>query len=134
MVVAILGILASTAVPMYSGHIAWGGRLQAPAQLLRLHEYAGRHHIEKRIYPPADFSRFSPVPSTGVTWCLSEAGQDNVLFSFQLNLVGPMRGDCCGSFRIDNDGRTSVVGYNTSIWPNSAAGQAAALAYSWGGV
>jgi type IV pilus assembly protein PilE len=131
-VVAIIGILASIAVPMYSEHIAKGRRSQATVQLLQVLQYTERYYIEKRTYQGADFAKFSPVPLTGTRLYTSSTEQTNVSFYFQLDPVGPMVGDRCGSFRIDNYGRRSVVGYNTSIWPNSTAGQAAARAYCWG--
>lgn len=121
-VVAILGIWASIAVPVHLEHIARGRCPQAVAQLIRLHEDAEPDDLEKR------------TRATGVTWFLSEAGRTHFAFSFRLNPGGLTHGDHSGFLRIDNDGRSFVVGYNTSTWANSAAGQVAARAYSWGGV
>ncbi len=135
-VLAIIGILLSFAVPAYTEHVTKGRRADATATLMQAQQYMERFYLENRTYTNPDFSsRFSKVPATGTPnykVTLDAPGGTTYVLTMTRENPGPMANDRCGNFTLDNFGRRAVINFNTSRW-SGAASATQARQYCWAG-
>jgi type IV pilus assembly protein PilE len=123
-VVAIIGILASIALPSYQEYVRRGKRAEARGELLRAEGWLERFYNENNSY--ADnaantanslFSaRFSSVPSSGggtayYTVTLSAITQSS--YTVTAVPTGSMTGDPCGTYTKTNVGSITSTSSDT---------------------
>ncbi len=133
-VVGILGILLGIALPAYTEYVAKGQRANATSTLLQAQHYRERFYLENRTYVNPDFAnRFGNIPATGTTHynVTLNASATYVLTMTRAN-PGPMNGDRCGNFTLDNFGRRAVINFDASRWYGPASATQA-RAYCWPG-
>jgi type IV pilus assembly protein PilE len=128
-VVAIVGILGSIALPAYSTYIARGNRAAAKAQLMQAAQYMQRFYAANDNYSidrananavwtvmPANFRR-APAEGTQI-YDLSDVGTNpSTATATTFTLImrplagGPMATDNCGGLSITQSGVKGVTGF-----------------------
>lgn len=127
-VVAIIGILASIAIPSYQESVRKSRRAQARAQLLEVAQYMQRFYSQNDSFAvtkdgtavtiPAELALVPRTATSGaqsytISFAAPAAGASNPgLASFKIQAVrqsgGPMNGDQCGDFTLENTGVRAV--------------------------
>lgn len=136
-VVAVVAILASIALPSYRESVAKGRRAEVRAILLEANQWMERHYSENFRYDtntagtavadlfPANF-RQSPRDGGGAyTIAVSAATTRTYSLTASPLAGGSMASDKCGSFQITNTGVRSNPGFSTSSFSSAAAAVAA---------
>lgn len=128
-VVAIIGILASIAIPSYQESVRKSRRAQARAQLLEVAQYMQRFYSQNDSFAvtkdgtavtiPAELALVPRTATSGaqsytISFAAPAAGASNPgLASFKIQAVrqsgGPMNGDQCGDFTLENTGVRAVL-------------------------
>lgn len=128
-VVAIIGILASIAIPSYQESVRKSRRAQARAQLLEVAQYMQRFYSQNDSFAvtkdgiavtiPAELVQVPRTATAGaqsytISFAAPAAGASNPgLASFKIQAVrqsgGPMNGDQCGDFTLENTGVRAVL-------------------------
>ncbi len=135
-VVAVVAILASIALPSYRESIAKGRRAEARAILLEAGQWMERHYSENFRYDtntagtavadllPANL-RQSPRDGGGVyTIAVSAVTARSYSMTATPVAGGPMASDRCGGFQITNTGVRSNPGFSTSSFSSAEAAAA----------
>lgn len=122
-VVAIVAILAAIAYPSYSESVAKGRRAQVTTQMLAAQQFMERWYSENYDYSKntagtlvteaTQFpARFAKVPAEGTQY-YTMSFDTIAANAYTLQAVplpgGPMVNDKCGTFKLDNNGKKSVV-------------------------
>ena len=136
-VVAVLGILLGIALPAYTEYVAKGRRANATSTLLQAQQYMERFYLENRTYVNPDFAnRFGNIPATGTTHynvtLNASANPPTYVLTITRANPGPMNGDRCGNFTLDNFGRRAVINFDASRWSGPASATQA-REYCWPG-
>jgi type IV pilus assembly protein PilE len=129
-VVAVIGILASVALPSYRESVARSDRAQARAEVLRAEGWMERYYTENNRYSntaaatttnPAGFaSNFGNVPSTGTakyTISLTVAAATTTApptYTITATPTGPMASDVCGTYTKVSNGALTASGSASS--------------------
>lgn len=144
-VVAIIGILATVALPSYQEYIARGRRVDAQTQLLAAQQWMERFYSEHYKYN--ETSAASPVAVTDTTIWDNQSfrtsprpGEGTARYNISL-ITNPSTkltanvytiqavpidtNDACGTFTLTNTGLKSLVSYNTSKYSTSEIAVAA---------
>lgn len=128
-VVAIIGILASIAIPSYQESVRKSRRAQARAQLLEVAQYMQRFYSQNDSFAvtkdgtavtiPAELALVPRTATSGaqsytISFAAPATGVSNPgLASFKIQAVrqsgGPMDGDKCGDFTLENTGVRAVL-------------------------
>lgn len=118
-VVAVIGILASIALPSYQQYIKRGKRAEARAEALRADGWLERYYTENNRYSGAAgtttnaafTARFGTVPSSGgaANYNVTLAVTDTT-FTVTVAPTGSMTGDPCGSYTKSNVGSIAYTG------------------------
>lgn len=123
-VVAIIGILATFALPAYQEYIRRGKRAEARADVLRAEGWLERFNTENNSYAntagananTAFSARFTTVPSTG------GAANYNIslvvtatTYAVTATPTGSMAGDICGAYNKTNSGILTSTGNNPAV-------------------
>jgi len=136
-VVAVVAILASIALPSYRESVAKGRRAEVRAVLLEAGQWMERHYSENFRYDtntagtavadlfPANLQQ-SPR-DTGGAYTISVSAVTARSYTLTAAPVagGPMAADKCGSFRLTNTGVRSNSGYAASSFASAEAAAAA---------
>lgn len=130
--VALIGILASIALPSYQEYVARGRRAEMKTVLLEAGQWMERHYSENYRYDqnsagsaiadvfPANLSR-SPRDGGGAyTIGVSAAGTRTFTLTATRVGGGPMASDRCGEFNLTNTGVRSNTGYSTTKFSSAA--------------
>lgn len=116
-VMVVVAILATVAVPGYRHHLLRTHRVEAMDALLELAVAQERFHLVHRRYatdarlaaPPPDGLGLSPVTARGRYAIAIDAGADASTFSATASAAGAQLADAaCASFTIDAAGRRSA--------------------------
>lgn len=137
-VVAIIGILAAIAIPSYQESVRKSRRAEARAQLLEVAQYMQRFYSQNDSFAatkdgtaaaiPSDLALVPRTAASGaqsytISFAAPAAGASNPgLASFKIQAVrqsgGPVDGDKCGDFTLENTGLRGVLNASTG---NTAA-------------
>ncbi len=122
-VVAIIAIIASIAVPSYQRYVESTRRTVAQGDLLELAQFMERRYTNGYDYREADGSApalpFTTQPRQGATVFYNYGFEGNVgraAFTLQASPVGGQSGDSCGWLRIDEAGVRSSEAGNADCW------------------
>lgn len=145
-VVAIIGILASIAVPSYRENLDRGRRASARVQLLQAAQYMQRFYAANDQYladragtsvwsilppslmrAPADAAIAEyEISTTGATETMSEATPSTFTLRMRPLNPGPMATDSCGALTVTQSGAKGITGN-----PFTATPTAAQIAQCW---
>jgi type IV pilus assembly protein PilE len=116
-VVAIIGILAAIAYPSYTAYVQRSNRAQLKAIMLENAQMLERFFTENNTYSGAAIHNRSPRLNEG-TLAYSISVNANAT-TFTLTAApdgdGPMAGDACGSFTLNQLGQKGLTGNTLSI-------------------
>lgn len=119
-VVAVIGLLTTIALPSYNGYVARGKRAEARAEVLKAEGWLERYFTENNRYSDtptstvnAAFSaRFGSVPASGSAnyiITLPTASLSATTYVILATRTGSMTGDACGNYSKSNTGTLTVV-------------------------
>ena len=114
--VAIVGILASIALPSYVSYLARGKRAEAKQALLENALFLESHYTTRGFYSTAKGNSTAPtlpvtqVPRSGSANYTLSASVTNTGYSLTATAVNSMAGDGCGNFTLDQTGTQGVSG------------------------
>lgn len=128
--VAIIGILASVALPAYQEYIARSARTEAQSQLLQAGAWLERHYSENYRY---DQNRAGTAVSGLIPANLQSASAGGAVrynlgvvatattFTLTMTRTGAQGNDRCGDFTLNQAGLRAVVNFNAAAFPAVAA-------------
>jgi type IV pilus assembly protein PilE len=130
-VVAIVGVLASVALPSYREYVNRGRRADAQTQLLAAQQWMERFYSQNYRYDEdsggtaVSFANqpFATSPRTGegtAAYNLTVAAQRNT-YTITATRTGTMATDPCGNFTLTNTGRKGAASFTTTKYENEAA-------------
>nr|WP_315478276.1 type IV pilin protein [uncultured Rhodoferax sp.] len=126
-VVAIIALLASIALPSYSSYVARSKRAEVRAEILKAEGWLERYYTENNRFtsgtaltdttvPAAFSSRFGSVPATGgANYTISlVVGNNPPSYTITATRIGSMSNDACGNYTKINTGSltTSLTASN----------------------
>ena len=134
-VVAIVGILSAIAIPSYQESVRKSRRAEARAQLLEVAQYMQRFYSQNDSFAaakdgtavaiPSDLAKVPRATASGnqsydISYTTPVAGGTNPgLVFFKIQAVrkagGPMDGDHCGDFTLDNTGTRGLLNATESL-------------------
>lgn len=117
---AVAGILAAVALPAYNDSVQRSRRMEATAALLQAAQWMERHRSENRgsyelAALPATMTA-SPPPPGRQLYTIAVSGTPTAstyLLTATPTTGGPMVGDACGTFEIDQSGQRKAAGQTT---------------------
>jgi type IV pilus assembly protein PilE len=130
--VAIVGILASIALPSYQEYVARSKRSEVKAVLLEASQWMERFYSENFRYDqntagtaiadvfPATFSQVPRQGNAAYTIAVNGGTRSFTLTATRVNTSG-MATDKCGDFRISNAGVRSNPNYSTSKYSSATS-------------
>jgi type IV pilus assembly protein PilE len=135
-VVAVVAILASIALPSYRESVAKGRRAEVRAILLEAGQWMERHYSENFRYDtntagtavadlfPANLKQSPRSGSSVYTIAVSAVTARSYSVTATPVAGGPMASDRCGGFQITNTGVRSNPGFSTSSFSSAEAAAA----------
>lgn len=103
-VMAIVGILASIALPSYSAYLERSKRVVAQGQLLEEAQHLERHFLKNGSYEDAALTATQSPPSGTAAYALSFEAQSADRYTLTATPVGAQRNDSCGALRLNQAG------------------------------
>jgi type IV pilus assembly protein PilE len=120
-VVALIGILATIALPSYSEYVRRGERSEARTIMLEASHWMERRFTVHHSYLSGDGgipvipSGMSQSPKTGTAkYVIGLMAEGTTLTTYKLQAM-PQRGDKCGTFMLDQSGARSLRGNIASV-------------------
>lgn len=141
-VLAIMGILGSVALPSYREYVNRGRRADAQTQLLAAQQWMERFYSTNYRYDQTvggtavaglfAAQPFAQSPRVGdgaavYTLSLTTTNRNDYVITAARSTSGAMNGDACGNFTLSNTGRKGAASFTSSKY----ATEAAALAACW---
>ena len=114
--IAIIGVLASIAMPSYVSYMARGKRAEAKQALLDNALFLETYYTTRGFYATAKDSNTAPalpatqVPSTGTANYTIAAAVTNTSYTLTATAVNSMASDGCGNLTLTNTGTQGVSG------------------------
>jgi type IV pilus assembly protein PilE len=113
---AILGILASIALPEYSQHYRRAQRLTAEVELLKLTSALEEYFVINNSYNGANLEKLNfPVLIANGRYQLAINTLENSFFSVQAAPIGQQTADACGILSVNSRGEKSISGMGKSV-------------------
>ncbi|MBK1852821.1 type IV pilin protein [Marinobacter sp. 1-4A] len=114
--VAIIGILAAVAFPLYQNQVQQTRRTTAMADLLELNQWMERRYSNSFDYTTAGTLPFNQSPQNGTAFYNISFSGSVTRNSFTLQAVptGGQASDVCGTLKIDEQGTRSAD--ETDCW------------------
>ena len=119
--IAIVGILASIALPSYVSYLARGKRAEAKQALLENALFLETHYTTRGFYSTAKGNSTAPtlpvtqVPRSGTANYTISASVTNIGYSLRATPTGTMASDKCKSYGMDQTGAQSLWDGNQKI-------------------
>lgn len=126
-VVAIIALLASIAVPSYSSYVARSKRVEVRTEILKAEGWLERYYTENNRFtsgtaltdttvPAAFSSRFGSVPATGgANYTISLTVANNPpSYTITATRAGSMANDSCGNYTKTNTSSLVASGTGTN--------------------
>lgn len=142
-VLAIMGILGSVALPSYREYVNRGRRADAQTQLLAAQQWMERFYSTNYRYDQTvggtavaglfaaqPFAQSPRVGEGAAVYTLTlpdEVPRNSYVITATRSASGAMNGDACGNFTLSNTGRKGAASFTSSKY----ATEAAALAACW---
>lgn len=122
-VVTIVGILSTVAIPSYQEYIRRGARSEAKAGLLQAAQWMERAATVSGVYPTAgntNNANFFPsglrsVPSNRYAIALPAASSTNTAFVLTATPQNAQVGDKCGTFTLAQNGERNNTGMKSGV-------------------
>lgn len=127
--VAVIGILASVALPAYQEYIARSARAEAQSHLLQAGAWLERHYSENYRY---DQNRAGTAVATLMPANLQSASAGGGVrytlginatatgYTLTMTRAGAQANDRCGNFTVNQVGVRSVASFSTASFANAA--------------
>jgi type IV pilus assembly protein PilE len=126
--VAVIGVLVAIALPSYRDQVAKGKRSAAKSVLMQSQQWMERFYSENYRYDinlvntavtdstlfPAQFSTAPPAGEGGAAYTISVVATSRSYTVTAVPLTA-MASDKCGTYRINQTGRKSVLNYASSF-------------------
>ena len=118
-VVAIIGILASIALPAYQQYVLRANRADAQAILMETAQFMERFFTTNNSYEGAVVETVSAVSPKGagvgaIKYNISFSAQSAMAYTLRAVPNGGQAGDSCGTVTVSNTGATGAAG--TGCW------------------
>jgi len=114
-VVAIIGILASIALPAYQQYVLRANRADAQAILMETAQFMERYFTTNNSYAGAALlSAVSPKGAGTAKYNISFSAQSATAYTLQAVPQGGQTADSCGTLTVDQTGATTAGG--TGCW------------------
>lgn len=118
-VVVIVGILASIALPAYQEYVRQGNRTEAKSALLEAAQALERHYSVNGTYLSggnlAAVYKTSVPPGGPAVYTLAAVSATANSYVLAATGVNQMAGDACGVYRISNTGERTLTGNSKSL-------------------
>jgi type IV pilus assembly protein PilE len=116
-VVAVIGLLTTIALPSYNGYVARGKRAEARAEVLKAEGWLERYYTENNRYSDtptstvnaAFSSRFGAVPASGAANYNITLAVTSTTYTVTATRAGSMASDNCGNYTKTNSGALTIV-------------------------
>jgi type IV pilus assembly protein PilE len=116
-VVAVIGLLTTIALPSYNGYVARGKRAEARAEVLKAEGWLERYYTENNRYSDtptstvnaAFSSRFGAVPANGAANYNITLAVTSTTYTVTATRTGSMASDNCGNYTKTNSGSLTFV-------------------------
>ena len=122
--VAVIGILASVALPSYSKYIARSKRAEVRAEILKAEGWMERYYTENNRYsntaaasttnPTAFGTLFGAVPKSGNANYNISLAVTGTTYTITATRTGSMSSDECGNYTKTNTGTLTYSGTGTN--------------------
>jgi type IV pilus assembly protein PilE len=122
--VAIIGIIASIALPSYNSYIARAKRAEARSEILKAEAWLERYYTENNRYsstaaatttnPTAFASNFGAVPATSTAYYNITLAVTSTGYTLTATRAGSMASDACGNYTKTNSGLLTQVSNTTT--------------------
>lgn len=130
-VVAVIGVLTTIALPSYNEYIAKSRRAEARTQLLSAQQWVERIYSESYTYATNTsgdsisgllaLQPFKQSPREGAASYTLGIVADASSYTLTATRTGPAAADKCGDLTLTGTGLKSVVSYNTSKYSTLSA-------------
>jgi len=116
-VIAVIGLLTTIALPSYQSYVARGKRAEARAEVLKAEGWLERYFTENNRYSDtpsstanaAFSSRFGAVPATGAANYNITLAVTSTTYTVTATRTGSMASDNCGNYTKTNTGSLTFV-------------------------
>lgn len=123
-VVTVIGILASIAIPSYQEYVRRGYRAEARAGLLQAAQWMERAMTATGVYPTAaELGSTALVTVPSGTYGIAASARTNATYTLTATARNSQVGDKCGNFTLGHDGLRGANGktanaadYDSTCW------------------
>jgi type IV pilus assembly protein PilE len=106
-VVALIAVLATIALPQYNQHVMRGHRAQARAALMKLAQWMELEATVRGAYPLTNEIPTGQLTVEGGRYVLAVNSEAGWTYQISATPTGAQAADPCGSFHIDQTGQRS---------------------------
>ena len=114
-VVALLGLLLSLALPYYQGYVERGNRVEAIRLLTSAAACQERHRAQAGSYDTTRCANSSGSQHYRLS-IEPEADTSSIAFTLIAEPLAQQKNDYCGSFSLDQAGTRTISGASENLW------------------